>query len=268
MAEAGETARMTGRLQGKTALVTGAAQGLGAAIARRLADEGAQILLTDINESGAANIAAKINNNAGGRPVAFSACHDVAREKDWLQALSYAESCMGGLSVLVNNAGVVTTASVESLSLDQWHRDMSINLDSVFLGTKHALPLMRRSQPGSIVNISSIAALIASHNFASYNASKAGVWMLTKSVALHCARNGWDIRCNSVHPAFIRTPILEGLMGNGEPVEVLAKLRRQVPLGRLGEPDDVAHAVVYLASNESRFMTASELKLDGGISAM
>src|SRR5208282_3367050 len=175
---------------------------------------------------------------------------------------------MGGLSVLVNNAGVVTQGTVESLSMEQWHRDMSINLDSVFLGTKHALPLMRQSQPGSIVNISSIAALIASHDFASYNASKAAVWMLTKSAALHCARHGWDIRCNSVHPTFIRTPILDRLFGNGEPEQVLAKLRRQIPLGRLGEPDNVAHAVVYLASDESRFMTAAELKLDGGISAM
>jgi len=248
-------------------MVTGAAQGLGAAIARRLAHEGAQVLLTDINDSGAATIAAEINN-VGGRKVAFSTCHDVAREQDWLQALNCAQSYMGGLSVLVNNAGVLTNGSVESLSVDQWHRDMSTNLDSVFLGTKHALPLMRQSQPGSIINISSIAALIASHNFASYNASKAAVWMLTKSTALHCARHGWDIRSNSVHPAFIRTPILEGLMGKSDPEQILAKLRRQVPLGRLGEPDDVAHAVVYLASDESRFMTAAELKLDGGISAM
>ena len=145
---------------------------------------------------------------------------------------------------------------------------MSVNTDSVFLGAKHALALMRERQPGSIINVSSIAGLIASHNFANYNASKAAVWLLSKSIALHCARQGWDIRCNSVHPAFIRTPILNDLVGDRDEATVMAKLAKQVPLGRLGEPDDVAHAVVYLASDESRFMTGAELKLDGGISAM
>jgi len=154
------------------------------------------------------------------------------------------------------------------MSADDWRRGMSVNVDSVFLGVKHALPLMRESQPGSIINLSSIAGLIAAHNFANYNASKAAVWMLSKSVALHCARGGWDIRCNSIHPAFIRTPILDDLAVNRDAPTVMAKLARQVPLGRLGEPDDVAHAVVYLASDESRFMTGAELKLDGGISAM
>jgi NAD(P)-dependent dehydrogenase (short-subunit alcohol dehydrogenase family) len=175
---------------------------------------------------------------------------------------------MGGLSVLVNNDGIVVMGSVEELSLDDWRRGMAVNVDSVFLGIKHALPLMRASLPGSIINLSSIAGLIAAHNFANYNASKAAVWMLSKSVALHCARGGWDIRCNSIHPTFIRTPILDDLVGNRDTPTVMAKLARQVPLGRLGEPDDVAHAVVYLASDESRFMTGAELKLDGGISAM
>jgi NAD(P)-dependent dehydrogenase (short-subunit alcohol dehydrogenase family) len=118
------------------------------------------------------------------------------------------------------------------------------------------------------VNLSSIAGLIASHNFALCNASKAAVWLLTKSVALHCARNGWDIRCNSVHPTFIRTPILDALVGDRDEATVFAKLARQVPLGRLGEAGDVASAIVYLASDESRFMTGAEIKLDGGISAM
>jgi NAD(P)-dependent dehydrogenase (short-subunit alcohol dehydrogenase family) len=145
---------------------------------------------------------------------------------------------------------------------------MSVNADSVFLGCKYALPLMRRSQPGSIVNISSIAGLIASHNFAAYNASKAAVWLLSKSVALHCARNGWNIRCNSIHPTFIKTPILDSLIGDRDKATVLDKLVRQVPLGRLGEVNDVAKAVLYLASDESCFVTGAELKLDGGISAM
>jgi NAD(P)-dependent dehydrogenase (short-subunit alcohol dehydrogenase family) len=145
---------------------------------------------------------------------------------------------------------------------------MSVNADSVFLGCKCALPFMRESQPGSIINLSSIAGLIASHNFAVYNASKAAVWLLSKSVALHCDRNRWDIRCNSVHPTFIRTPILDSLIAGRDETTVLEKLARQVPLGRLGEAGDVANAIVYLASDESRFMTGAEIKLDGGISAM
>jgi NAD(P)-dependent dehydrogenase (short-subunit alcohol dehydrogenase family) len=257
---------VSGRLNGKKALVTGGAQGLGAAIAARLAAEGALVLVTDINEAGAAEVAAAID--AQHANTAWSLRHDVTSEDDWKSAVAAAEKLMGGLSVLINNAGVATLGSVEELSLERWHRDMTVNVDSVFLGCRAALPLLRRSLPASIVNIASISSLIASHNFASYNASKAAVWMLTKSVALHCARQGWDIRCNSVHPTFIRTPLLNDMIGDRNEDLVLAKLAKQVPLGRLGEPIDVAQAVVYLASDESRFMTGSELKLDGGISAM
>jgi NAD(P)-dependent dehydrogenase (short-subunit alcohol dehydrogenase family) len=258
---------VNGRLDGKKALVTGGAQGLGAAIAERLAAEGAQVLVSDLNEAGAAHVAAGIRSRYPGS-ACVSMRHDVTREEEWRAAIAMAESSLGGLSVLVNNAGVITTGTVEELSLERWHRDMAINVDSVFLGCREALPLMRRTQPGSIVNIASISSLIASHNFASYNTSKAAVWMLTKSVALHCAKQGWDIRCNSVHPAFIRTPLLNDIIRNQSEEVVLAKLAKTVPLGRVGEPLDVAQAVVYLASDESRFMTGSELKLDGGISAM
>jgi NAD(P)-dependent dehydrogenase (short-subunit alcohol dehydrogenase family) len=258
---------MSGRLTGKLALVTGAAQGLGAAIARRLAAEGARVLLTDRNESGVKAAAEELSKEFGSDAAAF-ARHDVTSESDWIHVIAFAREQLGGLSVLVNNAGIVLTGSVEDFTLDEWHKGMSVNTDSVFLGAKHALALMREHQPGSIINVSSIAGLIASHNFANYNASKAAVWLLSKSIALHCARQGWDIRCNSVHPAFIRTPILNDLVGDRDEATVMAKLAKQVPLGRLGEPDDVAHAVVYLASDESRFMTGAELKLDGGISAM
>ena len=255
------------RLKGKTALVTGGARGLGAAIAEHFAAEGASVLVTDINEAGAAEVAARIHARHP-NCVSASVRHDVTREDDWKAAVAMAEKSLGGLSVLVNNAGVATIATVEELSLERWHRDMAINVDSVFLGCREALPILRRSQPASIVNIASISSLIASHNFASYNASKAAVWMLTKSVALHCARQGWDIRCNSVHPAFVRTPLLDDLIGDRNEDVMLAKLAKQVPLGRLGVPEDVAQGVVYLASDESRFMTGSELKLDGGLSAM
>jgi NAD(P)-dependent dehydrogenase (short-subunit alcohol dehydrogenase family) len=158
--------------------------------------------------------------------------------------------------------------SVEDLDLAAWRRTMAVNADGPFLGCKHALPLLRESQPGSIVNMSSVSALVASHNMAAYNASKAALWMLTKSVALHCGRKGWNIRCNSIHPVFVRTPLLDGIVGSHEDEATIAKLARQVPIGRIGEVADVAAAVVYLASDESAMMTGSELKLDGGLSAM
>ncbi|MCJ2187618.1 SDR family oxidoreductase [Novosphingobium beihaiensis] len=258
---------MSGRVAGKKALITGAGQGIGAAAARLLAQEGAQVLVTDVNEPAARDQAAAINADLG-EGTAFPARLDVTSEEEWIAALQAAREAMGGLSVLVNNAGVVLTGSVEDFDLDEWHRGMSINVDSVFLGCKHAIPLLRENQPGSIVNLSSIAGLIASPTFANYNASKAAVWLLSKSVALHCARKGWDVRCNSVHPTFIRTPILQDLVGDKDEATVFAKLEKQVPLGRLGEADEVAQAVLYLASDESRFVTASELKIDGGISAM
>ena len=257
---------MSGRVRGKTALVTGAAQGIGQAAALALAREGARVLLTDLNVEGALAAARAIDAEIGGG-TAFAVRHDVTSEVDWKAAIAYAREALGGLSVLVNNAGIAQLGSVEDLSLEAWRHSMSVNVDSVFLGCKYALPLMRENQPGSIINLSSIAGLIASHNFAAYNASKAAVWLLSKSVALHCAHKGWDIRCNSVHPTFIRTPILDSLIGERDEATVLAKLARQVPLGRLGEADDVANGIVYLASDESRFMTGAELKLDGGISA-
>lgn len=258
-----------GRVSGKKALITGAAQGLGAAHAWMLAREGAKVLLTDINGDGAKATADAINTELGAG-TAFAMRHDVTSPFDWDAAIALAAEKMGGLSVLVNNAGVSVRGNIETCTLEEWHRGFAINVDSVFLGCQKALPLLRDSQPASIVNISSIAGLIASDSMPGYNASKAAVWMLSKSVALYCAKRGWEIRCNSVHPTFVDTPILDDISANAnlEKSVVMVKLARQVPLGRVGVPDDIAAGVLYLASDESRFMTGAELKLDGGISAM
>ncbi len=259
---------MAGRLDGKIALITGAASGLGLRMAERFAAEGARVLLTDIDADGAARAAAGIGASAG------SFAHDVTSEAQWAAALAHAGARFGGLHILVNNAGIGTPGSVEDTSLEDWRRVHAIDLDGVFLGCKLALPLIRETTRregtrGSILNISSIAGVIASGRMAAYNSAKAGVRHLTKSVALHCATSRDPITCNSIHPAFIDTPILDGFQSAGASREaVKAKLGRQIPLGTVGEPDDVAYAAIYLCSDEAKFVTGAELYIDGGISAM
>ena len=262
---------MTGRVAGKIALVTGAAQGLGEAIAHMLAREGARVAVTDINAEGAAKVAASINAE---RPdTALALPHDVTKEEDWVRVLADTERAFGGLHVLVNNAGIGLTKDLEQITLEEWRHVHAIDLDGVFLGCKHAIALMAKTAKdtglgGSIVNISSISGIVAGHNMAAYNSAKAAVRHLSKSVALYCAKKGFDIRSNSVHPVFIATPILNPLVARYGKEEAYAKLARQIPLGRIGEPDDIAYAVLYLASDEAKFVTGAELKVDGGISAM
>lgn len=258
------------RLAGKKALITGGAGGLGQAMAKAFIAEGAAVLITDL-DGDAAERAARALDPDGGK--VFSQAHDVTREADWQEAVAAAESRLGGLSVLVNNAGVWVSGTVEETDYSTWRRGLDVNLDSVFLGTRAAMPALRKSQPASIINISSIAGLIAGPNIAAYNTAKAGVWMLSKSTALSAARAGDDIRCNSIHPFFIDTGLLEDVFSRDGSRQAIGetereKLARQTPLKRLGTPEDVAYAAVYLASDESRFMTGAELKIDGGISAM
>jgi len=255
-----------GRVQGKMALVTGGAQGLGEAISKMLAKEGAKVTLTDVNGAGAEKVAAEINA-AHGAGTAFAFQHDVTDEAQWQEVLKAAHLAMGGLNVLVNNAGIGSLGSVEDETYDMFKKVQTVDVDSIFLGCKYAIPLMRDHGLGSIVNISSIAGIIASGNYVAYNTAKAAVRHLSKSIALHCAKTGGQIRSNSVHPVFINTPILDRTKEMFGEDKALEKLGRQIPLGKVGEPDDIAYAVLYLVSDESKLVTGSELLVDGGISA-
>lgn len=253
------------RLAGKCALVTGAASGLGLRISERFLDEGARVLMTDIAAGPLAREAGRL-----GTPHIV---HDVTREADWAAAIAAAREELGGLHILVNNAGIGPSGTVEDTSLETWRQCHAVNLDGTFLGCRAALPLIRETVAregarGAILNLSSIAGVIAGANMAAYNSAKAAVRHLTKSVALHCAKEGWPIRANSLHPAFIDTPILDNFTRPGsDRAALLAKLARQIPLGQVGDPDDVAYAALYLCSDEAKFVTGAELWIDGGISA-
>jgi len=256
-----------GRVSGKMALVTGGAQGLGEATAHMLAKEGAKVTVTDVNGPGAADVCDAINATYG-EGTAFAWHQDVTDVEQWKQVVQSAHDAMGGLNILVNNAGIGSIGDVEAEDYEVFQHVMKVDVDSIFLGCKYAIPLMREHGLGSIVNISSIAGIVASGSYVSYNTAKAAVRHMSKSIALHCAKTGGKIRCNSVHPVFINTPILDDVKKRFGEEEGLAKLARQIPLGQVGEPDDIAYAVLYLASDESKLITGAELKVDGGISAM
>lgn len=252
-----------GRVAAKVALVTGGASGLGEASARLFAREGARVAIADIDETRGRRVAEAIGENA------LYVRLDVTDEQQWIAAIETTVNAFGGLHILLNSAGIALTAAVTEITLEDWRRVHAIDLDGVFLGCKHAIPAMVRSGgSGSIVNISSVAGIIAGHNMAAYNSAKAAVRHLSKSVALHCARQGYPIRCNSVHPSFVDTPILDKHRERFGDEEAMRKLGRQVPIGRVGRPDEVAYGILYLASDESSFTTGSELVIDGGISAM
>ncbi len=259
-----------GRVAGKVALITGAASGLGQASAVLMADEGANIVVTDMNGEGAEETARLINDSHGaGRVVAVT--HDVTSEEQWIEAIDKGLDTFGVLDIVVNSAGVGVMKDVEETTLEEWRFVNAVNLDGTFLGCKHGIGAIKktsRERGGSIVNLSSVSGIIGGHNVAAYNASKGGVRLLSKSVALHCARKGYNIRCNSVHPTFIDTPMVQEMFNAAdEPEKVRSKLIRQIPIGRLGVPDDIAQGILYLASDESSFMTGSEFVLDGGITA-
>jgi NAD(P)-dependent dehydrogenase (short-subunit alcohol dehydrogenase family) len=250
-----------GRVSGKVALVTGAASGIGRACAEVLAREGAVVVLTDLQPG--EDVAAGIR--AAGGKASFHK-HDVTDEARWSAIVADVAKQHGRLDVLVNNAGIAVAGLVTDLTLDQWRHQMAVNVDGVFLGVKCALPLMRKTGKGSIINISSIAGLRGAANLSAYCTSKGAVRLFTKSVALECAMMGDGIRCNSVHPGIIETPIWGQVVpGTNEPLDLDAMSSARVPLKRKGVPSDIANAVLFLASEDSSYMTGEEMVVDGGM---
>mgnify|MGYP001497021633 FL=1 len=249
-----------GRLNGKIAIVSGGARGQGATEAKMFAREGAKVVLGDVLDEEGEQVEAQINESGG---TATYVHLDVTREDDWRSAVDTAIDRYGKLDVLVNNAGILISKGLEDTTVEDWDRIMEINAKGVFLGTKQAIPAMRRAGGGSIINISSTAGLVGSPNGSpSYTATKGAVRLLTKSTAIQYAKEG--IRCNSVHPGPIDTEMIRHTLT--DPTRLEQRMQR-LPLGRVGTPEDIAYGVLYLASDESSFVTGSELVIDGGTTA-
>ena len=244
------------RLAGKVALITGAARGQGAAEARLFAKEGASVVLTDIRDDEGEKVAAEINE-LGGKAQYMR--HDVIEESEWVVAVARTVELFGGLHVLINNAGIFVATVIEHTPVEEWDRIMDINARGVFLGIKHAIPAMRESGGGSIVNISSAAGLVANPMEGAYTASKGAVRLMTKSAAIQAAKDG--IRVNSVHPGFIDTEMIAFI---SEDPEAMAEIMPKIPLGRSGTSEEVARGVLFLASDEASYVTGTELVIDGG----
>ena len=238
------------RLQDKIVLITGAAGAIGKSVADALGAEGARAITSDL---------------PGRQGAAYAL--DVTQELDWLRVIAEVGRTHGRLDGLVNAAGIAALGHIEDTDFDTWRQVMSVNLDGTFLGCKHGLALLKQ-RGGSIVNLSSVAGLIGGHNLAAYNASKGGVRLLSKSVALHGARLNPQVRCNSVHPAFLEGPMVDLMLGETSfPDAARARITRDIPLGRLGTAAEVASMCVYLLSDESRFVTGAEFVIDGGLTA-
>ena len=262
---------MAGQLQGKVALVTGGASGIGRACAERLAREGALVVVTDVQDAMGAEAVAAIKA-AGGQADYLH--HDVTSEDAWVEAITQVKTRHGRLDILVNNAGIGLPGLVTEMSFADFKKQSAVNIDGVFLGLKHSIPLMRASGGGSIINMSSVAGLKGSARMSSYCATKGAVRLMTKSVAMECAEAQDGIRVNSVHPGLIETPIWDTIFGGGGPGSNAAPQRSAaldamsqaaVPLGFKGVPEDIAKGVLWLASEESRYVTGAELVIDGGL---
>lgn len=256
-----------GRLKGKIALVTGSSQGIGEAIVERFVKEGAMVILTDIADEKGEKIAQKLGASAHYHHL------DVGDEGKWVKLMAHIMQEFGQLDVLVNNAGITGFSEgfgpqdPEHTSLEDWHKIHRVNMDGVFLGCKHALRVMKK-KGGSIINMSSRSGMVGIPRAAAYASSKASNRNHTKTVALYCAEKGYNIRCNSIHPGAILTPLWDAMLGNGETrTQAIEAVAAGVPLHRMGTPEEVAALVLYLATDESGYITGSEFTIDGGILA-
>lgn len=256
---------MAGRVDGKVALVTGGASGIGRGCAERLAAEGAVVVVTDLQDHKGEEVVQAITK-VGGRANYLH--HDVIEEQAWIDVVGQVKAKHGRLDILVNNAGIGLGGPIVDMTLADWRRQTAVNLDGVFLGVKHAIPLMRESGGGSIINMSSVAGLKGAATLAGYCATKGGVRLFTKAVAMECAAARDGIRVNSVHPGIIETPIWLTVAptGTNAPPDLDAVSQMAVPLGVKGFPEDIANGVLWLASDESRYVTGAELVIDGGLS--
>lgn len=258
-----------GRLATRVALVSGGASGIGKASAVRLAEEGAKVVVADIDAELGQQTVGAIQDNSG---TATFMRLDVTNESQWQECVAATVDVYGGLNILVNNAGIAVGGSILTMTLEDWQRQQAINLDGVFLGVKYAIPAMIESGNGSVINISSVAGIKGSANLAAYNATKGGVRLFTKGVARECSANRWPVRVNSVHPGVIETPIWdkmnpELLEAGMNTMDLESMAEQVVPTGQLGKPLDIANGVVFLASDESSYMTGTELIIDGGLCA-
>ncbi len=253
------------RLAGKIALITGGARGLGAAIAERFATEGAAVVVADIDGKTAQETTDRLGEK-GLRASALEA--DVTDEESWARMFDHARDKFGPVNILVNNAGIGILASIEETSLEIWRKTLSVNLDGVFLGTKAAIEHMKETG-GAIVNMSSIRAMAADPMSLAYDVSKGGVLSLTKSAAVHCAQQGYNIRINSLHPGYVMTDLLRGATeGMTNVNEVMSTITGLHPIGRMGKAEEIANAALFLASDEASFAVGSALVVDGGYTAV
>jgi 3(or 17)beta-hydroxysteroid dehydrogenase len=245
-----------GRVEGKVVLITGAASGVGKENALLLAREGARVVLTDVNIDGLQAVAAEIGS------AATALRHDIASEDDWKNALSTVQEKFDRLDVLINNAAILAMGTIEDTSLEAWQKIQRINADGYFLGCKYGV-LAMKEHGGTIINMASLAALSGMGHFCAYSASKGSVTALTRSVAAHCKQRGYKIRCNSIHPDGILTPMVANLMAGVDPAAA-TEVATGDPMARMCLPQDIANLVLFLASDESRFINGSELRIDNG----